>query len=493
MKKGLSALLCVVALLLITSCGKKSDYRMAIPADAGLVLGIDSKSITEKSGMNGEAEQAKIGEFLKENLDSSLYSYAETLMKNPNESGLDLSVPVYFYYTSPGEVGLVIKVSDEQKVKALFGKLSDQKACPALESKSGVQCVTLDKQVAVAFNESALLLIGDVNSSASLMDKGVALLTQKEEQSFMSKKDLFKAFNDLKGDMTCAVSYGSIMPAQYMDIMKSSLPENLKLSDINVLLSLNFEQGKIVIKGTSFFLGDEAKEWAKKSEAVVMPLKGLFLPQAEPLFWMGIGLKGDKLFDMLMEYPQYAQQMKPMEPMLRKVFSAIEGDFVISMPSMVQGAVEMCVNVELKKGQEKDFFTTISGLIQSLGMPLSSAGENAYNLTLPGGKLTFGLDKDSRFYLTFKNMDTEAVEAAPVDWTKEVAGNLVYYRFDFGKLVSSLAPFMASQQNMQCLELFDYIDVKTKDNTTVLIEVVMKNQDENVLKQFIDIAKSLNE
>ena len=52
---------------------------------------------------------------------------------------------------------------------------------------------------------------------------------------------------------------------------------------------------------------------------------------------------------------------------------------------------------------------------------------------------------------------------------------------------------MASQQNMQCLELFDYIDVKTKDNTTVLIEVVMKNQDENVLKQFIDIAKSLNE
>ncbi len=79
MKKGLSALLCVVALLLITSCGKKSDYRMAIPADAGLVLGIDSKSITEKSGMNGEAEQAKIGEFLKENLDSSLYSYAETL------------------------------------------------------------------------------------------------------------------------------------------------------------------------------------------------------------------------------------------------------------------------------------------------------------------------------------------------------------------------------------------------------------------------------
>ena len=250
---------------------------------------------------------------------------------------MDLSVPVYFYYTSPGEVGLVIKVSDEQKVKALFGKLSDQKACPALESKSGVQCVTLDKQVAVAFNESALLLIGDVNSSASLMDKGVALLTQKEEQSFMSKKDLFKAFNDLKGDMTCAVSYGSIMPAQYMDIMKSSLPENLKLSDINVLLSLNFEQGKIVIKGTSFFLGDEAKEWAKKSEAVVMPLKGLFLPQAEPLFWMGIGLKGDKLFDMLMEYPQYAQQMKPMEPMLRKVFSAIEGDFVISMPSMVQG------------------------------------------------------------------------------------------------------------------------------------------------------------
>ena len=86
MKKGLGVWLCSIILLLITSCGKKNDYRMVIPADAGIVMGIDSKSITKKAGVNGEAERANIEAFLKNKVESSLYSYALELMKNPDES-----------------------------------------------------------------------------------------------------------------------------------------------------------------------------------------------------------------------------------------------------------------------------------------------------------------------------------------------------------------------------------------------------------------------
>lgn len=493
MKKKLGTLLCIVAMLLITSCGKKTDYRMVIPADAGVVLGIDTKSIAEKSGANGEAERAKIEAFLKENLDSSLYGYAVSLMKNPDESGLDFSVPVYFYYTSPGEGGLIVKVGDEQKLKTLFDKLSEQKKCPALESKNGVNCVALDTESAVAFNESALLLIGNPNSSASLVDRGIALLKQKEEQSFLSKKELFKAFEMLKGDMTSVVSYGSIMPAQYMLLLKNALPEDVQFSDINLLFSLNFEKGKIVMEGEAFYLTDAAKKWAKKSEEIIMPLKGIFLPKENPVLWMGFGAKGDKLFDLLMEYPQYAKQMKPMEPLLRKLFAAIDGDVAITMPSMQLGGVEFNVNIELKKGEEKDFINAISNMIQGFGMPMTSAGNDAYSLSLPGGQLIFGLDGETHFYLTMKNANVATLETTPANWTKEVEGNFFYYRFDIGAFANLLAPFMGSQKNLQCIDLFDYICAKTKKVTFVNLEVVMKNQDENVLKQFVDIAKSLNE
>lgn len=491
MKKGLNAWLCIAALLLITSCGKERDYRMAIPADAGMVLGMNLASMAEKADVTGEAVQTKIDVLLKENLDASLYDYVVSIVKNPKESGLDLSSPVYFYYTALEEVGFIVKISDEEKVETLFEKLNGQKEGPVLESKKGVHTLSLDRQTAVAFDKSALLVLVNAGTSTSLVEKSIALLTQKEEQSFLSKKELFKAFDTQKGDMKGVMSYGSIMPALLMPMVKNSFPENLDLSDINLLLSLRFEQGKVAMQGECFYTSEVAKEWAKKSGEIIIPQKGLFLPQGNPAFWMGFGLKGEKMFDLLMESPQYAEQMKLMEPELRKLFAAIEGDVAVSIPVMLPGKVNL--NIELKEGEENDFMATISHLLQDLGVPVSATGNQTYGMDLPGVNLTFGLDAEKHFYLTAQNAELPGTDVAAGDWTKEVKGNLLYYRFDIRKFANLLVPFMEGQENIQYISLFDYICAKTKTPTLVDLEVVMKNQDENVLKQMVDIVKLLDE
>lgn len=494
MKKGLNAWLCIGALLLITSCGKERDYRMAIPADAGIVVGMNLESIAEKADVKGEEEQAKIEAFLKENLDASMSDYVVSLVRNPEESGLDLSSSVYLYYAaSSEEIGFIVKVGDEEKVQTLFEKLNGQEEGWVLESRKGVRTLSLDRQAAVAFDESALLLLVNAKTSTSLVEKSIALLTQTEEQSFLSKKELFKAFETQNGDMTGVVSYGSIMPSQLMPMVKNSFPENLDLSDINLLLSLRFEQGKVAMQGECFYTSEVAKEWAKKSEGIVMPQKGLFLPQGNPAFWMGLGLKGEKMFDMLMGYPQYAEQMKPMEPVLRRLFAAIEGDVAISMPVMLSGEMKLNLNIELKEGQENDFMTAVSNLLQGLGVPVSVTGNQTYSMALPGVNLTFGLDEEKHFYLTAQNAELPVADVAAGDWTKEVKGNLLYYRFDIKEFSNLLAPFMEGQKNIQYMSLLDYICGKTKTPDSVDLEVVMKNQDENVLKQMVDIVKSLDE
>jgi len=492
MKKGLNAWLYIVALLLITSCSKERDYRMAIPADAAMVLSMNLESMAEKAGAKGKAEQAEIEAFLKENLNASMYGYVVDLVKNPEESGVDLLSSVYLYYTASEEVGFVVKVDDEEKVKTLFEKLNGQEEVPALESKNGVYTLSLEQRAVVAFDKSALLLLLNAETSASLVEKSIALLTQKEEQSFLSKKELFKAFEAQKGDMMGVVSYGSIVPSRLMFMVKNSFPENLNLSDINLLLSLRFEQGKVAMQGECFYTSEVAKEWAKKSEGIIMPQKGLFLPQGNPAFWMGLGLKGEKMFDILMEYPQYAE-MKPMEPVFRKLFTAIEGDVAVSMPVILPGKVELNLNIELKEGQENDFMTTVSSLLQNIGFPLSATGEQTYSMALPAMNLDFGLDAEKHFYLTARNAELPVVDIAAGEWTKEVKGNLLYYRFDIKEFFNLLAPFMEGQKNIQCISLFDYICAKTKASTLVELEVMMKNQDENVLKQIVDIVKSQNE
>lgn len=493
MKKGLGVWLCSIILLLITSCGKKNDYRMVIPADAGIVMGIDSKSITKKAGVNGETERANIEAFLKNKVDSSLYSYALELMKNPDESGLDFSKLIYAYFTSAGEVGLIVKVNDEKKLKVLFDKLSEEKVCPALEMKNGVYYVSLDKEVVAAFNESALLLVGNLRKDASLVERGIALLNQKEEQSFLSKKEQVAAFEALRGDVTAVFSLGTMVPPEMMAMVKGVIPENVFLSDLSMLMTCQFEKGKITAQLEGLYLTEAAKEWARKSEEMTMPLKGIFMPKDNQIVWAGFGVKGEKLFDMLMEYPQYAQQMKPMEPILRKMFAAIEGDLSLLMPSTL-GGMEMTLNVELKKGEGTGFLETLSGLMQGTGMPVVVAGDKEYSMAIPMmGEITFGLKGENQFYLGIKSPNVQVMETSPANWLDDMKGNRLYYRFDVQALAKNITPLMDMQENVAFMRLFDYICIKALDYPKVTMEVVMENQEENVLKQIVDLAKSLNE
>ena len=95
--------------------------------------------------------------------------------------------------------------------------------------------------------------------------------------------------------------------------------------------------------------------------------------------------------------------------------------------------------------------------------------------------------------MTAQNAELPVADVAAGDWTKEVKGNLLYYRFDIKEFSNLLAPFMEGQKNIQYMSLLDYICGKTKTPDSVDLEVVMKNQDENVLKQMVDIVKSLDE
>lgn len=488
MRKSVNVWLCAAILLLVSCSDKERDYRAAIPADAGVVLSIDLKSLAEKCGADGEAGLTALESFLKENMDVSSSARVLDLVKNPAESGLDFSAPVYVYYVPSGEAGLVVKVSDGQKVETLWNKLCGQEECPPLESKSGVHYAVWERQAVAAFSESALLLAGGVSPSASLAERGISLLKQEEEQSFLAKKELFEALGTGKGDVAGVVSYASAIPASYLSFVKSTMPEQVRLSDVGMCLSLAFEKGRLVVESRNVYTSDAAKEWAKKQDEATMPLKGLFLPSKEPAFWMGAGIKGDKLFDRLKESPRLTELMEPVEEVLRKLFAAMEGDFSLSVPCLAGEGQEVDLNVELKPGKEDEFVGTIAEWLEDTGMPYSYMGDKSYSVTLPFGKLAFGLDADSRFYLTWKSEDVPAPEAEVSGWTDEVKGKRMYGRFDLQSLSGMLLPFMASQENVRFLELFDCVCVKAKDGSSVSVEIVMKNREENALKQLAGIV-----
>ncbi len=487
MKKNVGALLCILALLLVTSCGKKSDYRAVIPADAVVVMGVDAQSMIEKSGISGEDIQAQMG-VLKEILPQSLYEYAQKIASNPDELGLDYSSQIYVY-TTPEKVGLVAKVGDERKVKALFEKLEVEGVVPALEKKEDNYCCELFGQAVAVFNKSVFLLLTDIGYSDSLIDEALSMMKQKDK-NFMTENKLFNDFDALKGDITCLTSYEGLLPDEYRKTMREAMPKGVRLSDLNVLFGIDFEMGKVVVDAHSVCLGDEAKVLSEIGLDAVAPLSGKSLPQNDPVMWFGCGLNGEKFFDLLKEYPHITSQLGLMTPLLKNLLPSIDGDLTVSVSSADMN--EASLYVELKKGSEEEFLSTITDMLDLFMMPVTSVGENAYKLTLPMAELTFGLDAGNVFYLILIGEKPDSAGKNTTAWAKEVKGKTTYARINVGAMYQMMAPFM-TVENARVLGMLDYARLSASEANEANLEVVFVNKNENALKQLVAIIVMLNE
>lgn len=105
MRKSISFYLLPVLLtvLCLSSCsetGQKTEYTHVIPANATEVAALDLKSIVDKAGLNTSDSRATLQKFLGlllEGGSANLKQEAETLLKDPAESGIDWNAPLYVF------------------------------------------------------------------------------------------------------------------------------------------------------------------------------------------------------------------------------------------------------------------------------------------------------------------------------------------------------------------------------------------------------------
>ena len=261
-------------LFLVVSCKKGDKTGLLVPEDAGLVVHINSPSLTSKLSWEEISQTEWFQELSKEATDST----AQKLLKDPGQSGIDTKADLVFYIKKQGRGGYV----------ALTGTVKDATAFEAFnkEISKGEATVTKDGDISymssnkpgiLAWSSSRFVYIGD----SPLPDMQQAFDRQGSHESYKFPADSLKLFGKtaltLKSDdnldkdsrfsslikdggdvhIWANVSglYGNSLGSGMLSMMKLNM-----LLDGNVsATSLNFDNGKIAVKSKQYY-GEEMRK-----------------------------------------------------------------------------------------------------------------------------------------------------------------------------------------------------------------------------------------
>ncbi len=275
----------IFAVLLFASCSKKTNKEgRYIPSDAGVVVHVNGEALNAKLPWieikNNEA-------FKKMIADTSVSSFAKSLLENPENSGVNIKADLILFVvkdTTGGYTAVEGFVKDEAKFKTMLsGALKNGKETV----KDGFTYFT-DEKTSVAYNKEKFVVakntpqVSEMNKAITnpmSMDTAVvdmpavevtrdmnivtaAILNLKEDAS-LAKNEQFSGLMAEKGDAHFWFNAKSFSPTAALSGI-GAMANLSKLYDGSITTAtVNFENGKINVDAKSYG-GKEITDLYKK-------------------------------------------------------------------------------------------------------------------------------------------------------------------------------------------------------------------------------------
>lgn len=513
MKKSICMCIVLAVAMLLASCSGEKQYVNVLPEEPGAVVSIDLKQLVQKSDLSAEDTKTVVDEVknaLSGELDAQGAALMDKVLANPDESGLDFRSKIYLFADSKLEKGgLLACVGDKDKLGALTDLLGKQPA----EDKGAYRQAVMEEGVLAYSEKSCLLLFSDKGDKADLQGWASELMGQETKGAF-SKSKAFESMEKIKGDISVYASM-NLLPDVYKVIGKASMPMAVDWKDINVVAGMRFEKGRMVLDTETLMTEELKKEYEKINSIYSDETSDKFLelfPQSA-FMWMSMGVKGEKLYEVLEKEPSLDAQLQSVQTVfdLKSLLGAVEGETVMCVSSL--NPVSFALLAEVKNADFMQSFESLKPMLDMTGgqMKLVEDGENAYELQMADGRM-LGMPagsaasvylgvKDNVFYLTNDRQCAEGKEAdRPMKeavWAGNVPGKRVFLAMNWGALSEVMNGdnhriYGSKDRLMQIvLNQMDYFTVEAEDDTHGRIELGMKDKETNVLKQWINMGKQL--
>ena len=495
MVKRMISRLSVLAVLIVfmAACSKKAEYIHVIPADASAVASINLNSLADKAGLNdkqNEGMKQKMMEALKSGMNAAAFQQLEKIMKNPSQSGIDVKAPV-FVFTSKTFISptIVAKVSNIEDLRASLDLMAKEGICQPIAEEEGYSFTSLQKNNLLVFNENAAVLTEAYGTSQMDVAKQTisTLLKQTEENSIASNGS-FRKMQDQKGDISLGLS------------------SQIDLSEVKAVGNLNFEKGKIALQIETYSDNAETDALLKKQAQAVKKLNTTFLQNfpESTLAFLNIGVNGAAFYDLLFNNEEFRRNVSLAKAdEVKSLFASFDGDISIGLINVTLNSVPtFAAYADAKNGNAlKALYDNKKQLKLGKNEDIIQLGENEYVYKSRATNVFFGI-RNKQMYATndellYKSI-SKPVEKSIKDagYVSDMKGKNVFFVINMDAIldlpvVKMMAGFGGEeyQTYYKLASKISYIEAFSDSEGKTETAILLKNKDDNALKQIVDFAK----
>ncbi|WP_321518659.1 DUF4836 family protein [uncultured Bacteroides sp.] len=490
----------LVAVLLLGSCSKDREYTRVIPSNASLVVSVDVPSIIKKSGLMDNKES------IMKNMSAALNNEKlAKLVQNPSEAGLSLEEKAYFFLSSEDAPVVLFKVSDMDKLQETFKLMQTEGLCDEIEKNGSYSSAVLRGFGICAFDNSSLIIMETTNPHSLPVKESVTKLMNQDEKVSITANKGFQQMIAKKSDVCLYGSFAS-MPQLTSASMMMGLPEDADLREMMLLAQMNFENGKVAIEGEYYTENKSLKEYFKKQSEMGGKINHAFLKRmpASSLAYLCTNVKGDKLYEMLIKSTEFKGMVKDSRLTpgfnMKNSVTSLNGDVSVALSGMSEnGTPLLLAYAEVKDPSAAGIVYAFKKDFDEVGMTVATSGKNEYVVKSPMLPMAihFGV-RNNYFYLTndenlYKSIGKDfssSLADAKYEYIKGDANG--YFVLDMDNvmklpMVTNAFARFGSQGAMaqSVLAGFSYAEAYNKDDQKSVVNIYLKNKNENVLKQLI--------
>lgn len=412
MKKWMK-LLGLATLLTLVSCSN-DDYVNVIPGESVALVSIDVPQLTtqQDAQQSGKLFQSLLG------------------TDNPADCGIDIEVPLYFFETADGTLGLCAKVKDDGRLDDFLNNTLHKRGdCHPTTERKGFRFTVLKNSWVLGFSSRSLLLMGPVvkTEQARLQQQMARYLEANEEDGIFSSP-LYDRLDSIDAPIRM-VARAQALPEVLMAPATLGLPKDTDASRALLSAGVKVTDGVVVIEGNTFSLNADIDAVLKKSHEVYRPITSDYVLKMskDDLGGVFLNVEGESLLGLL-------RSNKGIQALLAGINTAVDMDNIIrsidgdALFLMKNGSKRMAMSARLSSPdwlKDVDYWKTSC----PQGSRIEDKGKNTF-CYIDGSQdnqqaFYFGVTDDNRFWGGTGSEAASVLQPSPTPLPKAVQSQVI--------------------------------------------------------------------
>lgn len=254
MIKHILFLLITTVIVGLTSCSN-DDYTNSIPSNSTALIAVNAADFV--------GDKSPFASLLMPFVDND-----EKRLK-----GIDLTKDIFLFTSGDGNLGMCAPLSDDDEFDDFLGRLATLGVIKNHTENDGKDFYTFNDQWVIGYNDYTLLVMGPVTGAdaEAKLTRRMTKLMEKDEDQSIKRSMIWQHLEEQKSHIRM-VAQVSALPEQVASTVTLGAPQGTDPADILLEAELSYDDGTLLLTGTTCSYNPNIKQCLKKSQSQYRPI-----------------------------------------------------------------------------------------------------------------------------------------------------------------------------------------------------------------------------